>query len=114
MNTDELRAAAKLVLSKPSVVSKYDDAANKLAQHAQRLYDETPVGEAYAESIAIEVSQGKHYYTIAERERDCVVLIRWSGGFHLKCGGFSVSERATRGDVRRLCEALGIELKEGE
>lgn len=122
MNRDELLAAAELVRNAGEIIgSPYpheDDAracllaCARLARHVRRLYDPTPVDEAFATAASAGEIVGSTYFPIVEREHDCVTLIRWSGGYHLKCGGFSVAERATRGDVRRLCDALGVTLRE--
>lgn len=113
MKPDELLAAADLV-----VVGAYkypgDDcvpqaimtAADELATHIQRMYDPTPVDRNWWLSAAgaqeILISSGA--ITLDATSKYVLVL---------GCGYHVAATLKTRGDVRRLCEVMGIELREG-
>ncbi len=109
MTNEELLTAADKVLNSRSIVPL---AAVKCAEYVRRMLDETPCDETWLEPLCESVSDLKTYWILCDRDHCYVAVIRWSGGLHLKCGEVSVSERATRGQVRQLCAALGIELRE--
>lgn len=112
MNHDELRAAADVFLgpqdTSQSMASFYS-AANTLARHVQRMYDETPVDEAWLLSVGAR----RQYYSLfigaVELDFSSLPAAVW-----MYVGGKGIKKNPTRGDVRRLCEALGIKLREGE
>lgn len=101
MNTNELRAAAAKVLSAQSTVPL---ACVKLARHVQRMYDETPVDQEWWKSV---VGEACVYHGVLSFESKRNRVEVW-------CTYRIIAVAKTRGDVRRLCEALGIELREGE
>ena len=107
MNTDELRAAADVFLgpqdTSQSMASFYS-AANKLARHVQRMYDETPVDQKWWKSV---VGEACVYHGVLSFESKRNRVEVW-------CTYRIIAVAKTRGDFRRLCEALGIELMEGE
>lgn len=120
--SDELRAAAKLIASKPAIANQYDDAACKialayLAEHSDD--DCEPVTEEWLVAVGAEM---------LDSENDDR-LFGWydvdSGELRLQlenCDGVWMASFAdeypwpddiyVREQVRRLCDALWIELKE--
>lgn len=67
------------------------------------LLDDSPITEEWLRPLCQYVSESGTFWQV----RVDVHLIRWSGGWHLKCGDVSVTETANRGDVLRLLFALG-------
>jgi len=113
VNTDELRSAAAKVLSAQSTFSL---ACVKLARHVQRMYDETPVSLAFLERLR-RVDGGDFSFMAVRLCDDGLHLMGVRGRPRNGIDGlddYVAPNVATRGDVRRLCEALGIELREGE
>lgn len=118
---DELRAAAECVRHpRPLAITNgmvclADAARESLARDlivdawlTER--DETPVDAVWLRPLCERVSDLDFFWYIDE---ECgVSIVRWSGGFHLRYGSETISEQATRGQVRTLCRLLGIPLKE--
>lgn len=101
---DELRAAAKLLVSKNTISNRYDNAGVMLAKAyltEHLLDDDEPVTEEWLETIGFDHGYLDADYWVIE----CRKLA-------LRLNSYPVKENPTRGDVRRLCKALGIELKE--
>jgi len=96
--------------------SEVYSAAVEMARHVLATVkpdDDEPVTADWLRPLCIEVSEYGSYWVLADlADHNRVTCIKWSCGFHLKVGGVSVADRATRGDVRRLCAALKIDLKE--
>lgn len=123
-STDELRAAANRIvhrldhdqygLSEDVEVNHAD--VSKIARHVQRMYDETPVSIGFLERLrradggdfsfmAVRLcDDGLHLMGVRGRPQNGI------DGLH----DYVAPNVATQGDVRRLCEALGIELRERE
>jgi len=123
VNTDELRAAAEYVLkvheprlTKKHMHAKTDEAVAILARHVQRMYDDTPVDEVWLLSVG--ASRQFHSLPIdaVELKFSSLPVAVWilPEAVWMYLEGKGIKENPTRGDVRRLCEALGIELREGE
>lgn len=110
MNPDELLAVADAVVQALSYYpgdewysQKTATAADELATHVQKMYDPTPVDEAWwmaATGGRKAVGFNAGYAAINHNRVEFVA-----------CGVDFYASRE-RGDVRRLCEMLGIELRE--
>lgn len=98
MTNEELLTAADKVLNSRSIVPL---AAVKCAEYVRRMLDETPCDEEWFMSVfgelEIEVSYRRGV---------------WITHCGLYAEGNIISKTKTRGQVRRLCEDLGIELRE--
>lgn len=81
-----------------------------LAREWKAEHDSTPVDAVWLRPLCERVSDLGNYWYINEERY--VSLVQWSGWFHLRYGSESISEQATRGQVRTLCRLLGIPLKE--
>jgi len=119
--SEELRAAAKLLMSKNSISNRYDNAGVMLAKEhlAEHLLDDgEPVTEEWLEAMF-----GPHLPPCPWKRY--ALLLASKSGLDLAwcpaCGNLApcltigtsvVKDNPTRGDVRRLCRALGIKLKE--
>jgi hypothetical protein len=114
--SDEIRQAAELVLSKATIANKYDNAAQKVARAYLAENDDTAIDEAWLKSIAGSEWQDESI-NFASFDVPCIGMhvgmleFRRSGDVQL-CGPRLAHPPKTRGDVRRLCGALGIELQE--
>lgn len=83
--------------------------------HTRHRDDLTPVDEDWLRPLCVRVSDLESYWTIADIQHTSIYVVRWSYKpfrWHLKVSDVTVSENATRGDVRRICSALGVPLKE--
>lgn len=109
MTPDELLAAADAVVQASQEYpgdewysQKTATAADKLARHVQRMYDPTPVDWKWWRSVA----RGKAIY-----HRQLALEYR-KKSIEFLYGYNTIAVMKTRGDVRRLCEVMGIELRE--
>lgn len=87
------------------------DAALLLARACRDEYDATPITDEWLRPLCVDVL-GLYYLIHSLNNTEDVYVVRWSGGWRLAIGGYTVQNSATRGDVRRLCRAVNIELKE--
>jgi hypothetical protein len=118
--SDELRAAAKLLVSK-NTSNRYDNAGVMLAkvylvEHPDddgEFVDKEWLVDIFGRDLFAE--RWKRYALMLCCKSD--LIVSWCPACDdlapCLCIGTSViKENPTRGDVRRLCKALGIELKE--
>ena len=119
----DLRAAAELVRSKPTITNKYDNAASKLARAwlaENPADDDLTVDQAWLRSVGF--VDGDYQG----------MLTRWFGPLQVEVMPFEVDPQwwicnnqldyeckprmtlQTRGAVRRLAAALGLPLKESQ
>lgn len=114
--SDELRAAAELIRSKDSIANRYDNAAWNLANAylAEHPADDgEPVTEAWCVSAGLIHGLPRVSYPRVVSKFGVAVDVTfgkgnvclWVEDVEAKVGN------VTRGDVRRLASALGIELK---
>lgn len=121
MSDKSLYASAKFVLSKPSVNNRYDNEALKLANWALPLLDETPITEEWLRSVSRSPEGKTHFYFGDEESLRMFVYLSGEGNWcaivgsdarrvPYASGGFQIK---TRGIVRQLASALGIQLPTG-
>lgn len=79
------------------------------AREAEQLERSKPIDGDWLRGLCQSVSAGETFWFVD----DYIFLVRWSGGFHLKCHDRSIAEQATRGDLLDLLSALKIPTKEG-
>jgi len=123
MSANELRAAADHIVTASQewptdewMSRRTVEAAEILARHVQRMYDETPVDEAWLLSVGASRQLHSLLIDAVELGFSSLPLAVWilPEAVWMYLEGKGIKENPTRGDVRRLCEALGIELREGE
>ena len=111
----DLRAAAELVRSKPTISNKYDNAASKLARAWLAEHptdDDDPITPEWLLSVgfkAVPSDMGSTYHD--HYQLDLLNLWQFNGGPWL-VNGADWMEFKTRVDVRRLTAALSLPLKE--
>lgn len=125
--SDEIKAAAERLLAG----QYYGDGGNLISAIKERKADGLLVATAYlaAEAareaelaerataidanwlrpLCVSISTPGEWYWYVE---EYVVLIRWSGGFHLKYHDRTIAEQATRGDLMDLLKGLKIPTKQ--
>lgn len=104
--SNKLRAAAKLLVSKNTISNRYDNAGVMLAKAWLTEHPAEDGGESVTDEW-LEV--------IGFNRGGCLDVGYWvieCQKLALRLNSYQVKENPTRGDVRRLCKALGIELKE--
>jgi hypothetical protein len=114
--SDEIRQAAELVLSKATIANKYDNAAQKVARAYLAENDDTAIDEAWLRAVGFEKPpsgglriKSPHWGSPRHHCRYTQIYADKDGWW---VNGLGCPTPKTRGDVRRLCGALGIELQE--
>jgi hypothetical protein len=120
---DDVQAAAERLRNADASGINYDDIYGRgeeldwltLARAYLALHDPTPLDEAWLKAVGFEVDvrDGKAPSMFLDRLRISLKWKQWTTW--LKTGvndWITMSVVATRGDVRRLCAALGVTLLE--
>jgi len=113
--SDELRAAAERALKIADSGSIHPFELEKLVVKLCVAYlsshpadSDTPIDEEWLRSVGWNNLNAPHYWRFIGN--DGFDVVKWTGGWNFRMhDGFNCK---TRSDVRRLCAALGIELKE--
>ena len=101
----------------PSEQKYYDDAdilanaylAAEAAREAELAERAIPIDANWLRPLCVSISTPREWYWYVE---EYVVLVRWSGGFHLKYHDRTIAEQATRGDLMDLLKGLKIPTKQ--
>ena len=117
--SNELREAAKLVCSKSHTANtQYEDAALRLArkyiaEHPED--DEEPKTREWLVSLPGAIPNGQYCYFQCWKSANFRLIVQSDLGFVICAFGQSIRLKdewtKSRGDVRRLCKALGIPLQ---